>query len=32
MFAGWWERLAHVSAVIVIQLLCYDEIKRALIQ
>jgi len=32
LFAGWWERLAHVSAVIVIQLLCYDEIKRALIQ
>ena len=32
LYAGWAERLAHVSAVIVIQLVCYDEIKHALIR
>ena len=29
---GWRERLVHVSTVIVIQLLCYDNIKAALLK
>ena len=32
LYAGWQERLAHVAAVIVIQLVVYDDIKRALIR
>ena len=32
LYAGWRERLAHVAAVIVIQLVVYDDIKSALIR
>ena len=32
LYAGWQERLAHVAAVIVIQLVVYDDIKHALIR
>ena len=32
LYAGWRERLAHVAAVIVIQLVVYDDIKHALIR
>ena len=32
LFTGWRERLVHVSTVIVIQLLCYDNIKAALLK
>lgn len=32
LYAGWQERLAHVAAVVVIQLVVYDDIKHALIR
>ena len=32
LFTGWRERLVHVSTVIVIQLVCYDNIKAALLK
>jgi solute carrier family 25 phosphate transporter 3 len=31
LMVGWSERLVHVSSVVIIQLICYDNIKHALL-